>query len=108
MPREIEDLLNEHPLVGQALVVGLPDVKMGEVGCACVVPAGDILPDPQELIELCASRLARFKVPRHVVFLTAAELPLTATGRAQKFKLADLAKERLSIAAGGDADRQPP
>jgi len=97
MPREIEDLLNEHPLVAQALVVGLPDVKMGEVGCACIVPAGDVFPEPQELIELCASRLARFKVPRHVIFVTAAELPLTATGRAQKFKLADLAKQRLSI-----------
>jgi fatty-acyl-CoA synthase len=105
MPREIEDLLNQHPLVGQALVVGLPDVKMGEVGCACIVPAGEFFPDPQELIELCASRLARFKVPRHVVFLTAAELPLTATGRAQKFKLADLAKERLSSTAAAVADR---
>jgi fatty-acyl-CoA synthase len=105
MPREIEELLNEHPLVSQAFVVGLPDMKMGEVGCACILPAGDILPDPQELIELCTSRLARFKVPRHVVFLTAAELPLTATGRAQKFKLADLAQERLSVAAGGPADR---
>jgi fatty-acyl-CoA synthase len=105
MPREIEELLNEHPLVGQAFVVGLPDMKMGEVGCACILPAGGILPDPQELIYLCASRLARFKVPRHVVFFTAEELPLTATGRAQKFKLADLAKERLSIAASGQADR---
>lgn len=96
MPLEIEELLNQHPLVGQALVIGLPDVKMGEVGCACILPAGDRLPDPQELIAFCASRLARFKVPRHVVFLTAAELPLTATGRAQKFKLAELAKERLA------------
>jgi fatty-acyl-CoA synthase len=100
MPREIEELLNEHPLVGQALVVGLADVMMGEVGCACIVPAGEVFPDPQELIELCASRLARFKVPRHVVFLSAVELPLTATGRVQKFKLADLAKERLSNGAG--------
>jgi fatty-acyl-CoA synthase len=97
MPREIEELLTEHPLVGQALVVGLPDVKMGEVGCACIVPAGDTRPDPQELLDLCTSRLARFKVPRHVVFLTADEVPMTATGRAQKFKLAELAKERLSI-----------
>lgn len=100
MPREIEELLNEHPLVGQALVVGLPDVKMGEVGCACIVSAGDTRPDPQELIDLCASRLARFKVPRHVVFLSADEVPLTATGRAQKFKLAELVKERLSLLAG--------
>jgi fatty-acyl-CoA synthase len=97
MPREIEELLTEHPLVSQALVVGLPDVKMGEVGCACIVSAGDTRPNPQDLIDLCISRLARFKVPRHVIFLTADEVPLTATGRAQKFKLAELARERLAI-----------
>jgi fatty-acyl-CoA synthase len=97
MPREIEELLNEHPLVAQALVVGLPDMKMGEVGCACIVSAGPTRPDPQELIDLCASRLARFKVPRHIVFVSADEVPLTATGRAQKFKLAELVKARLSL-----------
>ncbi len=96
MPREIEELLNEHPLVAQALVVGLPDMKMGEVGCACVVSAGHTRPDAQELIDFCASRLARFKVPRHIVFLSADEVPLTATGRAQKFKLAELVKGRLA------------
>jgi fatty-acyl-CoA synthase len=98
MPREIEDLLSEHTLVGQAFVVGLSDVKMGEVGCACIVPAGASRPDPQELIDLCHARLARFKVPKHVVFITADEVPMTATGRAQKFKLAELAKERLRSA----------
>jgi fatty-acyl-CoA synthase len=96
MPREIEDLLNEHPLIGQALVVGIADAKMGEVGCVCVVPAGAQLPQPQELIDLCAARLARFKVPRHVIFMTAEEIPLTVTGRPQKFKLAALAKQRLT------------
>jgi fatty-acyl-CoA synthase len=95
MPREIEELLNDHPLVAQALVVGIPDEKMGEVGCICVVPAGERLPDAQELIDLCTARLARFKVPRHVVFMRAEEVPLTVTGRPQKFKLADFAKQRL-------------
>ncbi len=99
MPREIEDLLSEHALVGQAFVVGLSDVKMGEVGCACIVPAGAERPEPQELIDLCNARLARFKVPKHVVFLTADEVPMTATGRAQKFRLAELAKQRLHTAA---------
>jgi fatty-acyl-CoA synthase len=96
MPREIEELLNTHPLVGQALVVGIPDIKMGEVGCVCVLPAGDVPPDPRELIELCIARLARFKVPRHVVFITSEEIPLTVTGRPQKFRLAELARSRLS------------
>ena len=97
-PKEIEDLLNGHPLVAQALVVGLPDARMGEVGCVCIVPAGDVRPDPQELIALCAGRLARFKVPRHVVFITEQEVPLTATGRPQKFRLADIARQRVADA----------
>jgi fatty-acyl-CoA synthase len=96
MPREIEDLLNAHPLVGQAHVVGIPDQKMGEVGCVCVIPAGELRPDPQELIGLCSASLAKFKVPRHVVFITADELPLTATGRPQKFLLMEIARARLA------------
>ena len=102
MPREIEELLNSHPLVGQALVVGIPDQKMGEIGCVCVVPAGDVRPDPNELIELCKARLARFKVPRHVVFITVDELPLTATGRPQKFRLLELATARLRGSAASE------
>jgi fatty-acyl-CoA synthase len=92
MPKEIEDVLNTHPLVAQALVVGIPDLKMGEVGCVCVVPAREGRPDPQELIDLCTGRLARFKVPRYVVFLTEQDIPVTATGRPQKFRLAEVAK----------------
>jgi len=96
MPREIEDLLNTHPLVAQAHVVGIPDQKMGEVGCVCVIPAGDRRPEPKELIDLCSAGLAKFKVPRHVVFITAEELPLTATGRPQKFLLMEIARTRLA------------
>lgn len=99
MPREIEEVLNEHPLIAQALVVGVPDLKMGEVGCVCVVPKGADQPAPQELIALCAERLAKFKVPRHVLFVTAEDIPLTPTGRPQKFRLAELARQRLSARA---------
>ena len=108
MPREIEDLLNTHPLVGQAHVVGIPDKKMGEIGCVCVLPAGDVRPDPQELIELCMAGLAKFKVPRHVVFITAEELPLTATGRPQKFLLMEIARTRLAAASGVTVDTGRP
>lgn len=96
MPLEIEELLNQHPQVAQALVVGVPDAKMGEVGCLCVVAKGKSRPDPQELIALCAQRLARFKVPRHVLFVRADEIPTTATGRPQKFKLAEFAQKKLA------------
>ena len=103
VPKDIEDLLNEHALVAQALVVGIPDTKMGEVGCACVVPAEQGRPDPQELIDLCAARLARFKVPKHVIFITAQDVPTTATGRPQKFLLAEIAKQRLAALSAATA-----
>ncbi len=95
MPREIEELVSEHPLVGQAFVVGIPHTKMGEVGCVCIVPVGNQRPEPQEIVDLCARRLARFKVPGYVIFFSAQEIPFTATGRAQKFRLAEIAKLQL-------------
>jgi fatty-acyl-CoA synthase len=103
MPREVELVLNEHRGVAEAHVVGLPHERMGEIGCACVVPAGAEPPDPQELIDLCAKQLARFKVPRHVLFMEAQDLPLTATGRVQKFRLAAMARDRLAA----DSEPQP-
>jgi fatty-acyl-CoA synthase len=96
MPREVELVINEHPAVDDSHVVGLPHERMGEIGCACVVLLpGAEPPDPDELIDLCAKQLAKFKVPRHVIFMAADELPLTATGRVQKFKLAEFARRRL-------------
>ena len=96
MPREVELVINEHPAVDESHVVGLADARMGEVGCACVVLVGrHEPPDPREIIDVCAGQLARFKVPRHVVYVTAEQLPLTATGKVQKFKLAELAQQRL-------------
>jgi fatty-acyl-CoA synthase len=70
-------------------VVARPDEKWGETPCAFVElkPGQEATAD--ELIEWCRSHLARFKVPKHVVF---AELPKTSTGKIQKFRLRDLAK----------------
>jgi fatty-acyl-CoA synthase len=98
-PKEVEELLTGHPDVAQAYVVGLPDERMGEVGCAWVVPAPGRTPNPEELIQLCRERLARFKVPRHVLLAEAASLPTTATGKVQKFRLIENAKSTLSRAA---------
>lgn len=95
-PREIELLLEEHPGVAQALAVGVPDERMGDVGCACIVATDPLdLPDPSALITLCEARLARFKVPRHILFIAESDIPLTVTGRPQKHLLAAFARERL-------------
>ena len=100
MPREIEDLFASHESIAQALVVGVPDPRVGEAGCLCIVPRDGAAPDAGELIAHCAERLAGFKVPRHVLFLAAGDIPLTVTGRPQKFKLARLAQEKLAAMQG--------
>jgi fatty-acyl-CoA synthase len=99
MPGEVERVLGEHPDVVAAHVVGIPHERMGEIGCAWVVP-GPRRPDPEELIGHCASRLARFKVPAVVLFTDADALPMTVTGRVQKFVLVERALEQLATAPG--------
>ena len=97
MPREIEALVETHPFVKQALAIGVPDPKMGDVGCLCVVPSPEGRPDPEALIDMCVRGLARFKVPRHVLFFSQQDIPVTATGRPQKVKLREVAKARLAL-----------
>jgi fatty-acyl-CoA synthase len=89
-PREIEDCLREHPAVADAYVYGLPDEFFGEVVAAAVRTKGEWRPGESpvpaaDLVAWCESRLARFKVPRHVRFV--AEFPMTASGKIQKYKL---------------------
>jgi len=96
MPREIELLLADHEGVEQAHVVGLPDPRMGEVGCAWIVAREGFMLEEQELIAYCTQHLARFKVPAHVLFTTVEELPLTVTGRVQKFHLVARAQKELN------------
>jgi fatty-acyl-CoA synthase len=98
-PKEVEEVLTSHPAVAQAYLVGLPDDRMGEVGCAWVVPV-DSEPAPDELIGYCRERVARFKVPAHVMYVRADELPTTATGKVQKFRLIERARQRLEADAG--------
>ncbi len=97
MPKEIEDLLTRHPGVSQAFVVAVADERWGDVGCAWIVPEAGAAVDEAELLALCRDKLARFKVPRHVLFTDAASLPTTPTGKVQKFRLARLATERLQL-----------
>ena len=97
-PKEVEELLSSHPAVAQTYAVGVPDDRWGEMGCAWIVlsPGGSV--SAEELIDLARQRLARFKVPKHVLFLDAADLPTTATGKVQKFRLVEMARQRLQLA----------
>ncbi len=86
---EVEDALYKHPSVQAAAVVAKPDDKWGETPCAFVELKPGKHATADELIKHCQANLARFKVPKHVVFL---ELPKTSTGKIQKFKLRETAK----------------
>jgi fatty-acyl-CoA synthase len=88
LPSEVEEVLVDHPGVAAAYVVSVPHRRMGEVGCAWVVPADGAAPVAEELVAYCSSRLARFKVPALVLYTTEDQVPRTVTGRVQKFELA--------------------
>ena len=81
---EVEDVIYRHPAVLAAAVVARPDPKWGETPCAFVELKPGAQVSEQEIVEHCRGSLARFKVPRHVVF---GPIPKTSTGKIQKFAL---------------------
>ncbi|HET8560266.1 MAG TPA: AMP-binding protein [Marmoricola sp.] len=84
-PKEVEDCLTRHPAVVEAAAVGVDDPDFGKRLRAFVVRSGDV--DDEELKELVKQNLARYKVPREIVFLD--ELPRNATGKVLKRELAE-------------------
>ena len=87
---EIEDVLYRHPSISEAAVVARSDEKWGETPCAFVTLVAGAEPlTEQQVIDYCADNLARFKLPKAVVFM---ELPKTSTGKVQKFALREIAE----------------
>ncbi len=84
-PREVEDLLASHEQIEEAAVVGVPDADFGQRLVAYVVPRQDAELDEDAVNEYVKSNLARYKVPREVVFLD--RLPRNATGKVLKREL---------------------
>jgi fatty-acyl-CoA synthase len=87
---EVEDALYKHPAVSAAAVVAKPDDKWGETPCAFVETNSGAQVSEADLIAWCREELAGFKCPKNIVFT---ELPKTSTGKIQKFKLREMAKE---------------
>jgi fatty-acyl-CoA synthase len=81
---EVENAIYGHPHVQEVAVIPVPDPKWGEVPKAFVVPKPGSSPSEENIIAFTKKHLARFKAPKHVEF---GELPKTATGKIQKFKL---------------------
>jgi fatty-acyl-CoA synthase len=87
---EVEDALFQHPAVQLAAVVARPDEKWGETPCAFVELKPGVEATGEELMSWCRDRLARYKCPRHVVFI---DIPKTSTGKVQKFVLRERARQ---------------
>ena len=101
-PREIEQVLFEHPTVADVAVVGVPDANWGEQVAAFVRPAPGRTPDPAELFAYCREHLAPHKTPRYWTVLE--EFPQTPSGKIQKFVLRERFVARgadVAIRAGG-------
>ena len=84
-PTEIEAIVYEHPSVAQCAVIGIPDEKWGEVGCAFIVQRQNHTATEEEILAFLREKLARYKVPKKIVFIDA--LPVSAAGKILKREL---------------------
>ena len=91
-PREVEEVLMEHPAVARAAVVGMPDERQGEVPRAVCVLRPGASAAPEELVAHCERNLARYKVPREVELRD--ELPVTFIGKVLRREIAAERPER--------------
>ncbi len=80
-PSEVEALLGGHPKVKDVAVIGVADEKWGERVHAVIIPRDGEMPNADEILEWCKSRIAGYKRPRSVTFIRADEMPRTATGK---------------------------
>jgi fatty-acyl-CoA synthase len=84
-PAEVEELLYSHPAVAEAALIGMPDAKWGEVGRAIVAIKPGAAATADELIDFCRHQIARYKVPKSIVFVE--RLPRNSMGKVIKGEL---------------------
>lgn len=87
-PAEVENVIYQIPAVAEVAVIGVPHPKWQEVGCALIVTKKDYSLSEEEVLEYCQGKLARYKIPKSVIFID--ELPRTAAGKVLKRELRDL------------------
>jgi acyl-CoA synthetase (AMP-forming)/AMP-acid ligase II len=86
-PREVDEVLMDHPAIAQVVTFAMPHAKLGEDVAAAIVLREGLNASEREIRDFCAARLADFKVPRRLVFLE--EIPKGATGKLQRIGLAE-------------------
>jgi fatty-acyl-CoA synthase len=94
-PRELEEFLYTHPAVKDVSVIGVPDEKYGEELCAWVILREGSNATEEDIRDFCRGKIAHYKVPRYVKFTT--ELPMTVTGKIQKYKMRELSTSELQL-----------
>lgn len=93
-PKEIEEVVLEHPWVGEVTVVGVPDDTLGEAVYACVVLKDEANPDGKEILLHCRRYLPIFKIPKRVIFFET--LPKTSSGKVKRLELMEYVRREKS------------
>jgi non-ribosomal peptide synthetase component E (peptide arylation enzyme) len=91
-PREVEEILYTHPAVMHAAMIGMPDARLGERNCLCVVPKSDTVPTLDEFVAFLRDQVADYKLPESIERFS--ELPMTGSGKIQRHVLRDLVSQR--------------
>ena len=94
-PREIEEFLYTNPKVADVQVIGVPDPRFGEEIMAWVMLKAEQEATAEEIKEFCRGRIAYYKVPRYVRFVS--EFPMTVTGKIQKFVMREVSIRELQL-----------
>jgi len=96
-PEEVENILYTYPKIKQVTIVGVPDPVMGEVGMAFIELKEGETETEEGIIQFCKGKMANFKVPKYVRFVS--DFPMTSTGKVQRFKLRDQAVREMGLKA---------
>ena len=94
-PTEVEAFLLEHPAVSKAQVIGVPDPRLSEVACACIIVEPGHAVTDADLAAFCRGQMASFKIPRHLLIVD--DYPMTSSGKVQKYLLRQMATEQLGL-----------
>ena len=97
-PREVEEILYTHPDVLHVAMIGIPDARLGERNCLCVVPKAEAMPSLDEFVKFLRDEVADYKLPESVERFS--ELPMTGSGKIQRHVLRDLVLKRHGGATG--------
>ena len=89
-PAEVEDMIRDHPRIRDVALIGVPDERLGEVGCAFIISREEV--SEEDLIRWCRETMANFKVPRYVEFVD--EFPLTGSNKISKLDLRQIANQK--------------